>query len=244
MSENIIKTIAPIPIEDLKKYFVNKETQFIIDYSNSKLLGNKLLTYLSNLDIPVDIDFSNSSREEVEELLKDYLKSSALVNINSLEQITIRVLNEYKDVHLGEKIFEKFIEDNLDLIQPWISKISSLALYCLYIVELEETKNFVQTFEENDTDDLVGVNFVSLIKHEALFSLFENIKQEELKYYSKYFNNYMFKGKNLYSFWATDMNPMFLLTYGIVSGEIKPEEYFSAKQQTIQEVLADAALIR
>lgn len=241
---NIVKTIAPIPIEDLKKYFANKDVQFVIDYSNSKLAGNRLLTYISNLDIPSNIDFTNSSREEVESLLKEYLKSTVLVNVFSLEMLAIRVLSEYKNVHIGEKIFESFVEDNLDLIKAWASKINSLTLYCLYSIESEETKNFVRTFEEDDTDDMQGINFVNLIKHESIFNLFENIDRNELKYYSKYFNDYMFRGKNLYSFWASETNPMFLLTYGIISGELKSKEYFSAKRQSIQEVTSDVALIQ
>ena len=34
---NIIKTIAPIAIEDLKKYFLDKSITYNIDYTNSKI---------------------------------------------------------------------------------------------------------------------------------------------------------------------------------------------------------------
>ena len=46
---NVIETTAPIKIEELKKYFADKETFYVIDYANSDLKGSKLLTYLSNL---------------------------------------------------------------------------------------------------------------------------------------------------------------------------------------------------
>ena len=52
LSTNVIKTIAPIAIEDLKKYFLDKSITYNIDYTNSKIKGTKLLTYISNLDIP------------------------------------------------------------------------------------------------------------------------------------------------------------------------------------------------
>ena len=41
---NFIKTTAPISIDNLKKYFVDKDTFFLIDYKNSALNGSKLLT--------------------------------------------------------------------------------------------------------------------------------------------------------------------------------------------------------
>jgi hypothetical protein len=83
---NIIETIAPISIENLKKHFTDKEVFYLIDYKNSELKGKKLLTYLSNLDLPADI------KEPDLELVKEYLHSVTLVNIESLENIIIDIL--------------------------------------------------------------------------------------------------------------------------------------------------------
>jgi hypothetical protein len=44
----------------------------------------------------------------------------------------------------------------------------------------------------------------------------------------------MFKGKNLYSYWANINNPMFLLTFGIGSGDVTTEQYVEARNQSIQ----------
>ena len=57
--EVIIETTAPIPFEELKKYFQNDKTRYIVDVENSELQGTKLLTYLGNLDIPIDIQCNN-----------------------------------------------------------------------------------------------------------------------------------------------------------------------------------------
>jgi hypothetical protein len=46
----------------------------------------------------------------------------------------------------------------------------------------------------------------------------------------------MFKGKNMYSYWANENNPLFLLTYGISSGIVDTDEYISSKKQDIQEL--------
>jgi len=64
---NIVETTAPIAIEDLKKYFADKETFYLINYKDSELKGEKLLTYLSNLDVPADIKFS--TLEEIAEMI-------------------------------------------------------------------------------------------------------------------------------------------------------------------------------
>lgn len=80
---NIIETTAPITIENLKLFFENKETKYLIDYEKSILKEEKLLVYLSNLEIYCDIKFSNV--ESFDELLKIYLKSSVIVKMPSLE---------------------------------------------------------------------------------------------------------------------------------------------------------------
>ena len=65
----IIETKAPIAIDELKKYFTDKDVSYLIDYEKSDLKGKKLLTYLSNLDIPADI--KNVDLELVKEIIKE-----------------------------------------------------------------------------------------------------------------------------------------------------------------------------
>ena len=71
---SIIKTPAPIDITDLKKYFVDKETFFEIDYAASTIREEKLLVYISNLDLPCDIKVDND--DDVLELVRCYLESN------------------------------------------------------------------------------------------------------------------------------------------------------------------------
>ncbi|WP_206165444.1 hypothetical protein, partial [Citrobacter braakii] len=51
----MIETIVPIPLDQLKLYFPDKNTKFLLDYANSSLKGDKFLTYISNLDVPADV---------------------------------------------------------------------------------------------------------------------------------------------------------------------------------------------
>ena len=228
---NILNVSAPIAIEDLKKYFTDKTTFYNINYAESKLRGSKLITYLSNLDLPVDIEL-NVSDEEKYELIKDYMNSPMLVNIESLEFAVISILEEAKGLNqYGHKIF---IEQNQELIDRWISKIDSLTLYTMFIINSEETKQFAESFPLDETQDITGVNFISLLKHPEFYSLYHKIDESKLKFYKNYFNEYMFKGKNMYSFWANQNNPLFLLTFGIGSGDVTAEQYVEARNQSIQ----------
>jgi len=201
----IIETKAPIAIEDLKKYFEDKSTMFMIDYAESELQGEKLLVYLSNLDIPCDV------KNYDKDLIESYLKATMIVNIPSLEQEVITLLLSMK---LDEEV--PFEED----LKLWEKKIDSLSLYNMHTINIPEVKEWVSQFPEDNTNNLTGINFVSLLKHEELYTLFEFVKQENLTFYSKYFNDYMFKGQNLYSYWANENNPMFLLTWGVASGTV------------------------
>ena len=228
LPNTVINTIAPIAIEDLKKYFVDKSITYVIDYTNSKLKGTKLLTYISNLDIPCDIGFTN--KHEQEELLKEYLNSSVLCSIPSLEILTINLLLEYKEIDIENNsiLYKNFIEDNLEIVRKWESKLDSLTLYNMYSVNSTEMQEFAKGFPEDDTEELTGINFLSLLKHEPFYIYYSKVKESNLKFYKKYFNEYMFKGKNLYSYWATENNPLFMITFGISEGiqltENKEEE--------------------
>lgn len=231
---NIVETVAPIPIDNLKKYFTDKTTFFVIQYNESSLKGSKLLTYLSNLDVPCDISFSGCNEEDCYSLIKEYLHSTMIVNIPSLERAVNSILHQRKG--LTPLLDGKFIEDNSIILDKWISKLESLSLYNMYIVENEHFKEFIDGFEKDDSSDLIGVNFISMLKNEYFYSFYGNTNQKNLKFYEHYFNDYMFKGKNMYSYWANQNNPLFLLTYGIAEGMITGETYNSAAKQSLEEL--------
>lgn len=214
----IIETTAPISIDELKKFFVSKDTKYIIDYTNSKLQGTKLLTYLSNLDIPCDIKIEPYTIEFFD-LLKDYLNCPLLVNIESLELHTMHLLFTYKGL-ISNPNYTVFVEENKEIINEWQDALDSCTLYNMYSVQSDEFSEFVKSHPSSEKTDTKGINFVSLLKYEMFYSYYDSIDVARLKYYPTYFNEYMFKGKNLYHYWATEKNPLFLLTYGIASGMV------------------------
>lgn len=227
---NIVETIAPIAIEDLKKYFIDKNIRYIIDYSKSQIKEQKLLTYLSNLEIPCDIELSKLDALEMYELLKVYMETTMIVNLLSLELLTIDVLKEAKGLNEKE-VHKEFISKNKELIDSWISKLDSLTLYNMYAVNNDEFKDFAKQFPEDADKNLNGINFISLLKNAEFYDFYKKIETDKLKFYTSYFNEYMFKGKNLYHYWANENNPLFILTYGISEGIVTGEEYVQAVKE-------------
>ena len=228
----VITTTAPIAIEYLKEYFADKETAYVIDYANSELKGEKLLVYLGNLDLPADIEFE--TKEDLEEMILAYAGSTFIVNIQSLE---IAMLNLLLENEIGIALTDEL----QGLLDHWSVRIKSLLLYNLHTVDLEELNNFVDAAPKDETDSLVGVNFVSLLKYEELGHIItgDGNNLDECINYTKYFNDYMFKGKNLYSYWANTNNILFLQTWAVASGERQNilDEFTTIEKETENDTL-------
>lgn len=231
---NLVNTVAPIPIDELKKYFTDETIFYIVNYKNSKLKGTKILTYFSNLELPMDISFEDIEEKEFFELLKEYLHTEMVCNIKSLEKITIDCLLHYKKIKTNS-FFDNFCEENQDILNEWVKKLDSLTLFNLYSIGSETFSEFAQSHPVDDNSSLEGINFVSLLKHEEMYELYDVIEKDNLRFYKKYFDEYMFKGKNMFHFWANENNPLFLLTFGIAEGHANAENYNDAKKITIQE---------
>lgn len=227
----IINTPAPISLDNLKKYFTDNSISYVIDYSNSTLKGAKLLTYVSNLDLPIDIEFDPKS-EDGQELIKAYLESTALVNVLSLELAVIDYLLDYRFSDTASN----FVLENNELFSRWAQMLDSATIFNMYMLNDESFKNYARQFPEQTFDKVLGINFVQLFKHDSFYTFYQKVDQENLKFIPQLFDGYIFKGKNLYSFWAVETNPLFLLTWGIASGITTGEEYANAYALSLSEI--------
>lgn len=238
----IIETIAPIPIEKLKIYFEEKDVQYSITYKDSILKGSKLLIYLSNLDIPCDIDLDYDD-DEFFPLLTDYLNSPFLIdgNLKLLHNEIISILCYKKKIfNLDSPIieYENFIENNKEILDKWEKVLDSCMLYNFYIVKVPEFQEYVKSFPKAsaEDEDLRGINFVNLFKYEYFYTYYLVLDKTNFRYYEKYFNEYFFKGKNLFNYWATKENPYFLMNLAITDKNMNAEDYIEAKNKTIEEL--------
>jgi hypothetical protein len=222
---NVVETTAPIGLEDLKKYFNDKTLSYVLDYEQGKLKGSKLLTYISNLDIPIDVKFDPES-EEGQQLLKEYMESNTLVSISSVEQAVGYLLLMYR--HSTTKT--KFMEDNKDLFDHWSMLLDSCTLYNVYTVDDDSIKDWVKSHEEQKFEVVKGINFVHLLKYTSFFDFFKTTEEQNCKYLPEVFNDYIFKGNNLYNYWANDNNPMFLFTQNLFdeTSELTPQKFSEA----------------
>lgn len=227
-----VKTPAPIGLEDLKKFFRDKTTTYLIDYSKSTLKGKVLLTYLSNLELPCDIEFQE--KEDMYEVLKEYLSFNMMVSIPFLEHKVLDILLQKKGVL--ELTDGEFIKDNEEMLNEWVKRLDSLTLFNMYCLQDATLKQFVTEHETVEDDSLEGINFVSLLKNEWFYEYLSFVDQENLRYYKVFFNDYVFKGKNLFSYWAVEQNPMFLLTWNIAADSINMEELHAGLTSDIKEL--------
>lgn len=217
----MIETTVPIPLDQLKQYFQDRSISFMVDYSGSTLKGDKFLTYLGNLDVPADVKFDPAS-EDGAELLRSYFSVRGLVKLPALEQAALEVLLEARELDTAGR-HAAFIETHRELIDTWLNVIDSLTLYNMHIVNILKFKEWVAKHPRADSSS-VGLNFVNLLKHEEVYRLYEKLDAENLKFYPDLFEEYIFKGQNLFTFWSSPNNPLFLLTAGIAQGEIKQGE--------------------
>lgn len=232
----IIETTAPISIDNLKKYFIDKDVMFLVDYTNSQLKGQKLLTYVSNLDIPCDIMFDTVNTAHLD-LLKEYFHSGSIVNLKSLELAAIECLLEYKGI-IDTNNFKTFISENLEIIQAWVSRLDSLVVYNMYSIDHNEFKEWATGFQEDTADTSTAVNFISILKYSHFYIYFGKIDDSGLRFYSTLFKDYCFKGKNIFQYWAHEDNPMFLTVWGLTTGNFDVEKFVAANNKDAAEINA------
>lgn len=228
----IIETTAPISLENLKVYFKDKNTLYLINYEESQLKEEVLLTYIGNIEIPCDIVFKEKSN--LLDMVQKYLHFKQIINVPILEMKVIDILFQFKG--LIEAVDKEFIDANQQILEVWAKKLDSLTLYNMWMIDSEEFKDYVRSFPTNETDSIEGINFVSLLKHESFYDFYSLMDESKLEYYPAYFNDYMFKGNSIYAYWANESNPMFLLTWSIASGNLDNNEFISALRQDQLEI--------
>ena len=222
---NVIETTAPIKFELLKQYFENEDTIYLIDLVESELKGDQLLTYISNLEMPIDIQHKNTPeyRAEISSLFTAYLESDVLVGIQSMEELAIGCLYTMKGMTSGS--YENLVEDNFESLQRWERRIDELLVYNMQCANIPKYNEWIETLPVDEDQSLNGINFVGLMKYTPTYSLLGHAKQEHCMNNPTMFNDYIYKGNNLFYHWAHENNPVFLLQQNILEGNITGHEY-------------------
>ena len=214
-----IFTTAPIPMSLLKRKFT-EDVEYVLDYSKSAYKNREFITYLSNLDTKCRLSLPD--QKEALELAIAYMHSTMLTSIKDLEDIVVNLLLAYQ----GQPNFlamtyddaRDLFKENKEIFDVWIRRLHSTILYAHYVQhEINEEGELVRIESEElskcqvDEDDrLGGINFVYLLDHELFPLLLQKADFNNLSYNVKIFNDYMFKGANLFNFFANENNPVFI----------------------------------
>lgn len=233
--QNIRSTTAPLQIDQIKEFFENKSLFFIVDYGKSQIKGNMFLTYLANLDLPFEVDLNNASLQEKFDIVKIYMETRNLNNSDVLRLTVAELLLTYKGISV-EGLFRnsiftqdqktQFIEMNQDIFRKWDQFFSSCLIYLIKsFPDLNDELKVEQQFRVVNDANYVGLNVIQLFGMPGFIEFFfSKQSQEELCYFKPQFEEYMFKGKNLFDYFNCEENTLMLLMTAVLNNSIKPQD--------------------
>lgn len=207
-----------LPLDDnqLLEFIDNQDKVYEIDFSKNTLDNQTALTYLSNLEMKCNIDFSGLSLEQKFDLIKIYMTFDSMVSIENLEKIVLQIFNQYKGISLEDcnlNILSKeeistFIDKNQELLQKYDEVFSSIFFFNLLSYYNEEERELMKKGCEKVIQNprYIGINFVNLLKYPEFYAQFLLDKPKYTYYFQEYFEDYMFKGYNLFKFLETENN--------------------------------------
>ena len=216
ISNTSIFCTVPIQTENLKKYFIDKTVNFQIDYSKSKLHTDKFLIYLSNLGVPVDLSTDKLSLYQRISLLESYMMLPSVISIPTLNIAASSVVmrrkgydltETYPNAFLTEIEVDNFIEDQYDMVDKWVVFLDSCLIYaqkCIH--EMDVAEYLTADIPIIHNKNYVGQSIVELFSLDFFFHNYYQKPLGDLAYFKHQFEDYMFQGKNLYHYFATQHN--------------------------------------
>lgn len=234
--ENFRQTKVPLSVDLIKEYFENKKLFFIVSYVDSSIKGNLFLTYLSNLDLPFEIDFTGATFDQKFEIMKNYFESRNISDSDVLCLNAADILLTYRGIDtstifnntlftLDEK--KDFIAKNEKSISHWSSFIGSSIVYLLKVFpDLNDVLKIESVFPKIEESGYVGANVVRLFSVPHFMEFFFSAPPIEKIYYFKHqFEDNMFKGTNLFHYFNVPENTFLHLIYGFLNNQIDIEEF-------------------
>ena len=229
--EHVRYVAAPLEISQIKEFFENKELFFIVNYVDSKIKGNMFLTYLSNLDLPYEIDLDEASSTEKMDLIKHFMTTrnlnSSMILKKAVAQIILKKIKAPVELVLGEERIltdeecELFITSNAELVEKWNVFLASTMLYMLTsVAALEEEHNFKAKHEVVEDSAYIGLNVVQMFSLPYFMDVFYGEKTHVIPlYFKNQFEEYMFKGNNLFNYYFCNENTIPLLFNSSILGK-------------------------
>jgi hypothetical protein len=240
----IRETIAPLPISDIKEYFHDKEILFLVDYENSKIADKVFLTYISNLDIPVDIKLEKSfDLEKTFSLIDAYMDVKAISNIHFLNMIVAHIILRYIGIdtssvlintYLTDEQVEQFISTRKDKIERWVHFLDSSMLYMIYsFKELNDTVKVEDNFPKIQDANYVGLNIVNLFSIPGFMTCYFGAgPSPSMSFFTEQFTTYMFKGKSFFEYFNNEENILLPTLLALTEGKLPMDPRDQFKLET------------
>jgi hypothetical protein len=240
-------------MDQIKEFFLDKSLLFVVDYANSALKGKVFLTYISNLDLPAEVDLSGATKEQKMELLKDYMEVRNINECRGLATIVTLILLHNRGVDISEfqspltaEEMKEFGDNNTALLKKWYAFLDSMIIFTMMsvqLVEQDEQGNLlgIPAFEEafpgvfdkyEVVDDplYIGSNVVNVFQVPLFLERYFSVPTNQPKYFKQQFTEYMFKGKRLFHYFANERNTFFKFLVALVTKKVTVEDMVKAFQ--------------
>lgn len=242
------KVTAPLTMEQIKEFFEDKNVHFAIDYKNSQLKGALLLTYISNLDLPCEIDFSECTQEEILTLMKEYFQTKSMVSSILLKVTAAQIILISKNLDadfliqkplLTKESCKRFINENFEMIERWNSVVSSSFYGCIAgLAGIEERFHLKTAFPQNTDSNYVGYNIMNLFTVTGFTETFFSAPMNHsIQYYKPLFEECLFKGKSFLAYFNNDNNLLGMLLEDVFAGHTSVETFMQISQGIVPESL-------
>jgi hypothetical protein len=232
--ETLVKYInIPLSVEELKEFIENKdkEQNYVIKYSTSQLKGFVFINYLSNLELPAEVDFSESSIDDRNELISAYFSSKNNLKVDSLRLNAAMVLLEFRGIDTKEIVLnpifsneelKQFIELEKEVISKWENFVESTTIFAqLSSPELSKQIDIKSQVPSIEDSQYIGANIVNLFSIPSFVELFFFAPiRTELTDFKHQFEDYMFKGKSLYHYYFVPENTVATMFFAHLENEV------------------------
>jgi len=233
--QEFVEVTVPLKVEELKQFIENKDdTFYYINYEKSDINEGVFFNYLSNLELPCDVIVENESYSERESFIKTFMETKSIINTSSLNLNVARLVLEYRGIDtqavfmnpiFNAKETRHFIEDNKELLEKWERFIESSLVYALYITKDLDEKNDIKSITKQvDDSSYIGLNVINLFSVPSFLELFFLVPlKHEPAFFTRQFEEYMFRGQSLYEHFFNENNEMFALFLGQLKNDIDNE---------------------
>jgi len=225
-----VKGKAPLSFSDIALLIENPENRYIIDYNNSDLKGRKLLVYLANLDLNIDIEIKEND-SSIFEMMEDYFLADIACKVELLDKIAAAILLEskdldhrllYPDIPVTQNDIISFIQKDFKCVYNATIFLDSMPLFMQKtIIKLDEMLNIKNLYETIDDKKYITSNIQSIIKLPGFLDYFlSGPPPIKMFYFEKQFNDYMFNGNNLYHHLIESESIVYATLIGLMSQDI------------------------